>query len=293
MQFKIPFKGSRADGVTRIKQMLSEHAAQIKENASDVKTEWNDHVLSVARLIGVHLFNIHFLGFLLAPFMFFGSMFSHASYTPPVASSTDPVACTMEAKLCPDGSYVGRSGPNCEFAACPTAASSTPHRTVSIASLSPVSGVIGTSVTIKGSGLMGDNTVKFGSGVIVHVVSKSYTSLTFTVPSSLTPACFYSEPRYMVMSRLTTPGVYAVVVQNARGTSNALNFTVTDGTPPQQTTISIQSIKPPSGPVGTEVMMCPMYLQLVTPGTYKVYVENENGSTNTVEFTVTGAGTLE
>lgn len=30
------------------------------------------------------------------------------------------VACTMEAKLCPDGSSVGRSGPNCEFAECPT-----------------------------------------------------------------------------------------------------------------------------------------------------------------------------
>ena len=30
------------------------------------------------------------------------------------------VACTMEAKLCPDGvTYVGRTGPNCEFAACP------------------------------------------------------------------------------------------------------------------------------------------------------------------------------
>lgn len=29
------------------------------------------------------------------------------------------IACTMEAKLCPDGSYVGRSGPNCEFAKCP------------------------------------------------------------------------------------------------------------------------------------------------------------------------------
>ncbi len=27
--------------------------------------------------------------------------------------------CTQEAKLCPDGSYVGRTGPNCEFAACP------------------------------------------------------------------------------------------------------------------------------------------------------------------------------
>jgi len=30
-----------------------------------------------------------------------------------------PIACTMEAKLCPDGSAVGRSGPNCEFAPCP------------------------------------------------------------------------------------------------------------------------------------------------------------------------------
>jgi hypothetical protein len=25
------------------------------------------------------------------------------------------VACTLEAMQCPDGSYVGRSGPNCEF----------------------------------------------------------------------------------------------------------------------------------------------------------------------------------
>jgi hypothetical protein len=29
-------------------------------------------------------------------------------------------ACTLDAKLCPDGSYVGRTGPNCEFAACPS-----------------------------------------------------------------------------------------------------------------------------------------------------------------------------
>jgi hypothetical protein len=30
-----------------------------------------------------------------------------------------PQACTTEAKMCPDGSAVGRTGPNCEFAACP------------------------------------------------------------------------------------------------------------------------------------------------------------------------------
>lgn len=33
--------------------------------------------------------------------------------------NTHPIACTMEAKLCPDGSAVGRTGPNCEFAECP------------------------------------------------------------------------------------------------------------------------------------------------------------------------------
>ena len=31
-----------------------------------------------------------------------------------------PVGCTQEAKICPDGSAVGRTGPNCEFAPCPT-----------------------------------------------------------------------------------------------------------------------------------------------------------------------------
>ena len=37
------------------------------------------------------------------------------------ATSVGPVACTQEAKLCPDGSAVGRTGPNCEFAECPIA----------------------------------------------------------------------------------------------------------------------------------------------------------------------------
>jgi hypothetical protein len=41
---------------------------------------------------------------------------------PLVEAPEDPggVACTMEAKICPDGSSVGRVGPNCEFAPCPT-----------------------------------------------------------------------------------------------------------------------------------------------------------------------------
>lgn len=31
----------------------------------------------------------------------------------------ESVYCTADAKECPDGSYVGRVGPSCEFAACP------------------------------------------------------------------------------------------------------------------------------------------------------------------------------
>lgn len=32
---------------------------------------------------------------------------------------SDIVACTDDAKVCPDGTTVGRTGPNCEFAQCP------------------------------------------------------------------------------------------------------------------------------------------------------------------------------
>lgn len=35
------------------------------------------------------------------------------------ANKPSKIACTLEAKLCPDGSAVGRTGPNCEFAPCP------------------------------------------------------------------------------------------------------------------------------------------------------------------------------
>jgi hypothetical protein len=35
------------------------------------------------------------------------------------AHNNTPIACTQEAKICPDGSVVGRTGPNCEFTVCP------------------------------------------------------------------------------------------------------------------------------------------------------------------------------
>ncbi len=51
---------------------------------------------------------------------------------PPSPPSTQPIACTADAKLCPDGSAVGRNGSrNCEFNDCPavTPPAATPNET--------------------------------------------------------------------------------------------------------------------------------------------------------------------
>jgi hypothetical protein len=37
----------------------------------------------------------------------------------PTATAPAGTACTLEAKICPDGTSVGRTGPNCAFAPCP------------------------------------------------------------------------------------------------------------------------------------------------------------------------------
>ncbi len=43
-----------------------------------------------------------------------------AAPTPKIAPSPGgEVFCTQDAKECPDGSYVGRTEPKCEFAPCP------------------------------------------------------------------------------------------------------------------------------------------------------------------------------
>lgn len=36
-----------------------------------------------------------------------------------MACAQRQIACTADAKICPDGTAVGRTGPNCEFALCP------------------------------------------------------------------------------------------------------------------------------------------------------------------------------
>jgi hypothetical protein len=84
--------------------------------------------------------------------------------------------------------------------------------------LSPVSGAIGDSVTIFGTGFStSGNTVHFGSGVITNLGSPDGRSISFTVPSKLTG---YG-------SQTVGLGSYYVSVTNASGyTSNTSTFTV-------------------------------------------------------------------
>ncbi|MFH1036476.1 MAG: hypothetical protein V1756_00195 [Patescibacteria group bacterium] len=64
------------------------------------------------KIIGSVILGLAFLG---------GAVFAQTSNpttVSPNTTGTKPAACTQEAKLCPDGSYVSRIGSNCEFAAC-------------------------------------------------------------------------------------------------------------------------------------------------------------------------------
>ena len=44
---------------------------------------------------------------------------SQQIFNPLPEPTPNPTVCTQEAKQCPDGSYVGRTGSNCEFTECP------------------------------------------------------------------------------------------------------------------------------------------------------------------------------
>lgn len=48
-----------------------------------------------------------------------GKMFVRDVDDAPTPPSEESVVCTMDAKLCPDGSAVERAGPDCEFLPCP------------------------------------------------------------------------------------------------------------------------------------------------------------------------------
>lgn len=48
-----------------------------------------------------------------------GFLYRNTQEAPMHGTNATGVACQTDAKVCPDGTSIGRSGPSCEFAACP------------------------------------------------------------------------------------------------------------------------------------------------------------------------------
>jgi peptidoglycan hydrolase-like protein with peptidoglycan-binding domain len=159
-----------------------------------------------------------------------------------------------------------------------------PSPTVSmgILSISPISGPVGTTVSLTGYGFTSDNTILFANGAIRNVPITSTVAiacfaagnchggirqtLTFTIPSSIGPNCPPGSMCAMYL-RLITPGDYTVAVQNSNGTSNSMTFTVTSATPQGQA-LSISGIDAPA------------QLSVGQTGTWSVHVSNTGNSTN-------------
>lgn len=129
-----------------------------------------------------------------------------------------------------------------------------PTAPVSLYNINPTSGAVGSTVSITGFGMTNDNTILFDGSVaarnipIISSIAVACTTdpacrggirqtITFTVPTSLSPNCPVGSmcPMYM---RQVTPGTYAVSVVNTNGTSNTLTLTVTAGTSAQPLSIT-------------------------------------------------------
>lgn len=102
-----------------------------------------------------------------------------------------------------------------------------------ISSISPTSGLVGTTVTITGTGFTPTgNRIKFGdlgseNNPSYSINSSNGTTLTFTVPTSNYLACWSSNPACLAPATVTQPGSYQVSLINTNGTSNSKPFTVT------------------------------------------------------------------
>lgn len=66
------------------------------------------------------MYTMNYKGVLLILIILIGTAGVFYFYLSKTTEPVNTVVCTQEVKICPDGSSVGRTGPACEFTACPT-----------------------------------------------------------------------------------------------------------------------------------------------------------------------------
>ncbi|MEK7132798.1 MAG: peptidoglycan-binding protein [Patescibacteria group bacterium] len=95
---------------------------------------------------------------------------------------------------------------------------------VTLLSLSPSAGRVGTQIALLGSGFTAlDNTVHFGVGGTQHVVSTSGSTIYFTIPYSVSPCDLISFGCY-APSVQVAPGSYPIYITNAMGATSPISF---------------------------------------------------------------------
>lgn len=109
-------------------------------------------------------------------------------------------ACTEEAKVCPDGSAVGRTQPNCEFAPCPVA-DTPPISTGAEVPPSPQACTMEAKLCADGSavGRSGPN-CEFAPCPGEGTSSCSCPEWYRQDGESCTPECYYSTPKCLAPS---------------------------------------------------------------------------------------------
>ena len=99
---------------------------------------------------------------------------------------------------------------------------------VTLSSLAPSKGPVGSTITLHGSGFSDNNTVHFGPGGSANIKSsKNGTVIVYTVPKTVSP-CDLIGPACKAAVRLVGPGLYQISVTNKQDTSNTLQFEVTE-----------------------------------------------------------------
>lgn len=175
------------------------------------------------------------------------------SSTPP-SSIISPVACTQEAKLCPDGSYVSRTKADCSFASCSPLI-------VPIATLPVIDSIDKATFIAKGTMtaplvIHGNNFSTSGNSVLLKLqgTSKVYTIATSTISTATgTVITINSGFTNMLIpcgdgcEEFLPANNYDVVVKNSRGESNkgyiSINSIISSSSSGSQNIAIVQKIK--------------------------------------------------
>lgn len=103
-----------SDAPQAYKSPETNEASSPDKKSGGLKSKWPFLVIAILFVLLVSM----------GGYIFVGMNKSDSIPTVPTPTPAEQVACTQDAKECPDGSFVSRQGPKCEFAPCPSGTAS-------------------------------------------------------------------------------------------------------------------------------------------------------------------------